>query len=175
MYYQTQPYYVEQILHNWYQEPKDTAYMMIRKYGWPNEATLSRLIWYGNGSWKRTIIFRDPVPHYFPTPHWDYLEQTIDYRVPVNLFDEVAKFDGSVYLDRTKGEASAKCHNEPMNLLTLNLLNDIVTKKRDIDNARKFYAETAKNFKFHQTSSPYIEKLLFPSQTNTSDPDLALF
>ena len=53
----------------------------ISKYGAPNEATASRLIWYNTGPWKRTIVYRDEVPHNFPKPHTDVLEQFIDYHV----------------------------------------------------------------------------------------------
>jgi hypothetical protein len=77
---------------------------VIPKYGYPHKATISRLIWYNNDPWKRTIIYRDPVPHHFPTPLLDFLKQTIDYKVPVQLFDELAAFDSSVYPDRTRGK-----------------------------------------------------------------------
>jgi hypothetical protein len=50
-------------------------------------------------------------------------------------------------LDRTKGEASAKCQKEEMNFLSLNLLNDIVTGKRTLEDAKNFYAQTAEQFK----------------------------
>lgn len=100
------PLYVEQNLANWYGLPKERAYSFIGKYGLPNEATISRLIWYNNWPWKRTILHRTTVPHNFPLPHVDFLEQTIDYRTPLRLYDEIAKYDGSVYLDRTRGEAS---------------------------------------------------------------------
>ncbi|NGS82616.1 hypothetical protein G6X37_09665, partial [Staphylococcus aureus] len=107
---------------------------------------------YNSGPWKRTIVYKDPVPHNFPTPHLDFLKQTIDYKVPVHLYDAIAAFDGSVYLDRTTGEASAKCHEEAMNFLSLNLLNDIVTGKRDVQGAKAFYAQTAEQFtKYHIT------------------------
>lgn len=105
-----------------------------------------------------------------PAPHPDFLEQTINYRTPLDLNDDIAKFDGSVYLDRTKGEASAKCHKEAMNFLSLNLLNDIVTGKRNVEEARRFYAQTAAQF-MQNIPSPYTERLLFPRQTNTADPD----
>lgn len=146
--------------------------MMIKKYGAPNEATLSRLIWFNNGPWKQTVVYRDPVPHYFPTPHSDFLEQTIDYKVPIHLIDDLPLFDGSVYIDRTKGEISAKCHKEEMNYLTLNLVHDIVTGRRDVNDARLFYAKTAENFSKHNITSPYMEGLLFPKQLHTADPDI---
>ncbi len=62
-----------------------------------------------------------------------------------------------------------------MNTLSLNLLNDIVTRKRTVEDARLFYAETAKNYKFHNISTPYTERFLFPPQTNTADPDISYF
>ncbi|MFD1036942.1 hypothetical protein ACFQ3N_00680 [Virgibacillus byunsanensis] len=167
--------YVNQILYYWEGKPLEGAKTIIQKYGYPHEATMSRLIWYNNGPWKRTIIHRDTVPHNFPTPHLDFLEQTIDYRVPVNLFDDVAAFDGSVYLDRTKGEASATCHKEAMNLLSLNLLSDIVTGKLDVQGAKMFYAQTAYMFSEYNISSPYTEGLLFPKQFNTADPGIIYF
>ncbi|TFB21449.1 hypothetical protein E3U55_09055 [Filobacillus milosensis] len=167
--------YVEQILSHWEGKPLEGAQTMIQKYGYPQEATMSRLTWYNNGPWKRTTIDRETVPHNFPTPHQDFLEQTIDYKVPIHLYDDVAAFDGSVYLDRTKGEASAKCHKEAMNFLSLNLLNDIVTGQRDVQGAKTFYAQTAYMFTKQNISSPYTEGLLFPKQFNTADPGIIYF
>lgn len=167
--------YVNQILAHWEGKPLEGAKLMIQKYGYPQEATISRLIWYNNGTWKRTIVHRNTAPHNFPTPHQDFLEQTIDYRGPINLYDNVAAFDGSVYLDRTKGEVSAMCDKEAMNLLSLNLLNDIVTGRRDVQGAKMFYAQTAYQFMNNNISSPYIEGLLFPKQHNTADPGIVYF
>jgi hypothetical protein len=167
--------YINQILSHWNGKPLEGAKAIIQKYGYPHEATMSRLIWYNNGPWKRTIIYKDTVPHNFPTPHKDFLEQTIDYYVPLHLYDDVAAFDGSVYLDRTRGEASAKCHKEAMNFLSLNLLNDIVTGQRDIENAKMFYAQTAYMFSKQNMKSAYTEGLLFSKQSNTADPGIAYF
>lgn len=167
--------YLNQILTNWQEAPLEGAKTMINKYGYPDEATQSRLIWYNNGPWKRTILYRDTVPHNFPTPHQDFLKQTIDYNIPLYLYDDIAAFDGSVYLDRTRGEASGKCDQEEMNLLSLNLLNDIVTGRRDVQGAKLFYAQTAEMFMKNNISSPYIEGLLFPKQYNTADPGIIYF
>jgi hypothetical protein len=144
----------------------------MNKYGFPHEAIASRLIWYSNGPWKRTVLYRDGVPHHFPKPHLDYLEQTVDYRTPVDKFDDIAAYDGSVHPDRTKGEVSATCDKEELNMLSLNLLHEIVTGKRTVEEARRFYSDTASNFLFHGVSSPYLEGLLFPPQYKTADPDV---
>ncbi|MGH8284417.1 MAG: hypothetical protein ACRETT_01460 [Steroidobacteraceae bacterium] len=36
-------------------------------------------------------------------PHKDVLEQVIDYKVPPDKFDDLARYDGSVIAERTKG------------------------------------------------------------------------
>lgn len=162
--------FLEQLLSSWQENQREGALKIIEKYGFPQEATVSRFIWYNNGPWKHTIVYRDAVPHHFPTTHQDFLEQTIDYRTPPVLFDKIALYDGSVYPDRTKGEVSAVCDKEEMNMLSLNLFHEIVIGLRSIQEARYFYAVTAANFLFHNIKSPYLEKLLFPQQYKTSIP-----
>ncbi len=135
------------------------------------EATPSRLIWSETGPWKRTIVYRDEVPHNFPKPHTDLLEQFVDYRVPPDKADQMAKFDGSVIVERTKGEVSARCDMEEMNYLALNLMHEIVSGTRSVDEARKFYAETAAVFTLG-CRSPYTQGLLFRiPDKDTADVD----
>jgi hypothetical protein len=167
--------YIDQILNTWQEKQRNGALKIIKKYGYPQEATASRLIWYNNWPWKRTIVYRDAVPHNFPTTHPDFLEQTINYRTPIDAFDTLAYYDGSVYPDRTKGEVSVVCDKEEMNTLSLNLFHEIVTCQRTVEEARKFYTVTAINLLYRNISSPYVEKLLFPQQFNTADPDVQYF
>lgn len=126
---------IEHILAYWEGLPKEGALKMINKYGLPDEVTVNRFIWHNNGPWKRTEITRYTIPHNFPTPHQDFLEQTVNYRIPIHLVNDLTVFDGSVYIDKTAGEVSAKCHKEPMNFLSLNLVHDIVIGKRTVDEA----------------------------------------
>src|SRR5690625_2622591 len=76
--------YVQQILSIWEGNPLEGADEMIQKYVYPQEASVNKITWYNNGPWKRTVVYRETVPHNFPTPHPDFLEQTIDYRVPIH-------------------------------------------------------------------------------------------
>jgi hypothetical protein len=164
---------VQNIIKNWAPMPKKSAEQTIASYGAPNEAIDSRLIWYNNGPWKRTIVYRDEVLHNFPAPHTDVIEQFIDYQVPPEMFSELAKFDGSVIVERTKGEVSARCDMEAANILALNLMHDIVTGKCDADKAREIYAETTGKFLMNQPA-PYAEALQFDLQHgNTEDNDQA--
>ncbi len=59
------------------------------------------------------------------------------------MYDDLAMYDGSVVLERTSGEISARCDKEGANFLALNLAHDIVTGKRSVQDARKMYGEQA--------------------------------
>ena len=60
---------VTNIITGWPDDAKEIAQNIIRKYGEPDEATPSMLVWYNNGPWKRTIVYRDTVPGIiFPFP-----------------------------------------------------------------------------------------------------------
>jgi hypothetical protein len=106
------------------------------------------LTWYGTGPWKRIVASREFYRHEFPAPHIDAVESFIDYRVPPDKFGPLAEFDGSVVVERTAGEVSARCHDEEANFLALNL---------DYRRGKP---------------TPYMEKLRFkPGSGGTADPD----
>src|SRR5690625_4400217 len=102
--------YIEQILSTWEKDQQEGALTIIKKYGYPQEAVASRLIWYNNGPWKRTVVLRDSEPHNLPTNHQDFLAQTVDYRTPVELFGEIARFDGSCRSEEHTSELQSRGH-----------------------------------------------------------------
>lgn len=132
---------VDELIAAWPDRPRLGAVSMIAKYGQPQEATAERLIWRDQGPYKRITVTREEHAHDFPMPHTDFLEHTIAYAVPADKADELAKFDGSLTYDRTRGEMSARCDLEGHNILTLNLANDVVTGKQKADDARKKFGE----------------------------------
>lgn len=69
------------------------------------------------------------------------MESFIDYRVPPEKITPLAEFDGSVIVERTAGEVSARCHDEQANFLALNLMHDVVTDRRTVADARAYYAK----------------------------------
>ncbi len=151
--------------------PKKAAEKPLEHYGPPNEATATKLFWYREGPWRRTVLTADEVVHNFPTPHTDFLTQYVGYRVPVAKTAELVEFDGSVLVDRTAGELGARCDDEAYNTLTLNLAHEILTGKRNVEEARKFYAETASAYVMGRPA-PYAERLLFDiAEQGAGDPD----
>ncbi len=152
---------VETIIQSWPTAPKEGARQMLEQYGPPNEATPTKLFWYRKGPWKRILITSDVLTHNFPAPHSDFLTQWIDYHVPIDMFDEIGRYDGSCLVDRTAGEAGARCDSEAANMITLNLMHEIVTGKRSVEEARKVYAENMAAYTMGRTA-PYAEQFLFP-------------
>ncbi len=134
---------VDAILDDWPREPRKSARDVIDDYGLPDEAATGRLIWHGNGPWKRTELSREGVPHRFPKKHTDHLEQVIDYPVPPEKASEITRYDGSIMIHRTRGELSARCDREEMNVLALNLAHDIATGEKGVEEARHEHALTA--------------------------------
>jgi hypothetical protein len=162
------------IIQGWPEESREAAQLVIDTYGDPHEATDSELIWHRVGQWKRIVATRAFYPHHFPSPHSDAVESFIDYRVPPHKFSDLAEFDGSVIAERTAGEVSARCHDEQANFLALNLMHDIVTGKKTVQQARDYYAKEFLDFR-RKLPTPYMEKLHFrPSVGNTGDPDRAV-
>jgi hypothetical protein len=109
--------------------------------------------------------------HDFPAPHSDYLTQWIDYAVPVEKFADLGRFDGSCLVDRTAGEAGARCDSEAANTITLNLMHEIVTGARTVEDARRVYADNMAAYTIGRYA-PYAEKLMFAqADRDTHDPD----
>lgn len=88
---------------------------------------------------------------------------------------ERSQFDGSIIIvERTAGEVSARCHDEQANFLALNLMHDIVTGARSVDEARDYYAKEFADYR-RKKPTPYMEGLRFaPADASAADPDTRL-
>lgn len=142
-------YDAEEIISDWDDKKAETARTMMEKYGDPDEAVPSRLMWHqkdDDSPWKHTYVYRDSYQHKFPVEHEDYLEQAIELHIPPHHYDDVAKFDGSVILERTRGEVKARCDKEEMNYLAINLTHELAFTSMTVEEARHAYAEDAMAF-----------------------------
>jgi hypothetical protein len=155
---------------DWPEESREAAQLVIDAYGEPHEATGSLLTWHDVGPWKRVLASRVFFQHAFPAPHFDSVESVIDYRVPPEMFTPLAEYDGSVIVERTAGEVSARCHDEQTNFLALNLMYDIVTGAKNVEEAKAYYAKEFLDAR-RKLPTPYMEKLHFQPGTDTADPD----
>ncbi|HJR35393.1 MAG TPA: hypothetical protein VJ817_10620, partial [Gemmatimonadales bacterium] len=129
------------------------------------------IVWHGNGPWIETVLMRDPIDHRWPKPHKDVLAQSIHYRVPVERFDDLVEYDGSIIAERTRGTLSARCDKEEMNYLAINLANDVATGKKTVAQARQAYVEAVMAF-MKGEKPEYTTGLRFSvASGGTGDPD----
>jgi hypothetical protein len=163
---------VERITGDWPDEPRESAQRLVDTYGEPDETTESFLIWHRKAKpWKRTVLSKQQAKHDFPSAHYDFVEQTIDYRVPVEKIGELGAYDGSVIVDRTRGELSARCGGTSKNFLALNLAHEIVEGRMTADEARQRYAEVARRFDEGDTDRLTEEFTFSLPHDATGDPD----
>lgn len=160
-------------LKSWPEASQKAAKEMETKYGKPNVATSDMLIWNNNGIWLKTIVYKNAMKHNFPKSHTDVIEQWVNYSVPLNNYDELAFYDGSVTANRTNGTISARCDNEAMNLLSLNLTYDIVSNSKTVEEARINYGKDAMAY-LKGEKPAYTQKLNFISDKTAPDPDKQL-
>jgi hypothetical protein len=161
-----------EIIDGWPEQSREAAKLVIDKYGEPDEASESQLIWHKKGEWKRIVASKAFYAHEFPAPHEDSVESFIDYRVPPDKFADLAAFDGSIVAERTAGEVSARCHDEEANRLALNLMHDIVTGAKSVQEARDYYAKEFTGYR-RGKPTPYMDALRFvPGDESAADPDV---
>lgn len=162
---------IERVVSGWPAAARDAANAIAEKYGEPAEVTESMLIWHNTGPWKHTIVHREEVQHAFPMPHADVLEQVIDYRVPPEKVDELAQFDGSIVVNRTRGEMASFCDKESSNFVAMNLAHDLVTDRTRVEDARHELARQVRAIASNQLAA-YGTGLQFPvPRGGTGDPD----
>ena len=156
---------------NWPEASRMAVKEINDKYGKPDGITKDELIWMKKGVWEKICISKKETKHSFPIEHTDMMQTTINYKVPMEIMDELGKFDGSVTFDRTQGTMSARCDKEGNNFLALNLANDIIIGKKSVEEARKAYGDIVKE-KMNGGNPIYMQKLTFSTQENTADPDI---
>lgn len=167
---------VNAMIAEWPESARMAAAEMMQKYGPPEIAVATHLMWRDNGPWLWTRIDNHETQHEFPAHHTDVMEQAINYRVRPDMFDELAAYDGSVHVRRTEGVMSARCDKEGANFLALNLANDVATGRRSVADARAYYARAIDTFMRTQQMDPYMQQLQFdPARGNqTADRDMGV-
>jgi hypothetical protein len=161
--------WVHDHLQGWPPKTVALAVVLVEKYGRPEDAGARRITWYDNGPWKRTSLLREAPLHNFPLPHEDVLEQTVDYKVPPKKVADLLSYDGSLVVDRTRGELTVHCNSEEMNILTLNIADDIVKGERSLEQAMAFHAQVIEGMFIHEPET-YPQKLRFTPHKGTADP-----
>jgi hypothetical protein len=165
------PAWIKSHLVGWPPLTQGLALDLLARYGAPDESTPDRLIWHSNAPWTRTVLLREGSAHNFPKPHQDVLEQTVSYRVPPEKVADLVAYDGSILVDRTRGELTVHCDTERSNILTLNIADDIVKGERSVEQALAYHAQVVRGVETGDTER-YAQRLKFApaAATKTADP-----
>lgn len=155
---------------SWPEKTRRLMAQLITKYGTPTEATERQISWYGNGPWKKTTLYKEEVPHNFASAHKDVLEQTVGYKVPVDKVTALVQFNGSLVVNRTRGELSSSADSEELNVLALNVADDVIRGERDIEQARTHYAQLVRA-KMIKEPEAELQTLKFKPMADAGDPD----
>lgn len=158
-------------LKSWPMASQMAVQEQMGKYGQPNEITPTMMIWYNNGVFAKTIITKMESVHDFPKTHTDMMEQSIMHKVPLDMYDDLARFDGSVTIDRTQGLLAARCDKEENNLLALNLAHDIIMGTKTVEAARQAFTDIIGQ-SMKGTKHEYMQKLMFTPGMNAPDKDV---
>jgi hypothetical protein len=165
--------WVQKNLEGWPKITLAVATDLVTKYGQPNASNARDLTWYNNGPWKRTVLYKEELQHNFPYPHKDILEQTVNYRVPLEKIADLVKYDGSLVVDRTRGELTIHCNNEESNTLILNIADDIVKGDRSVEQALAYHAQVIRGVQIGEPQTyPYKLRFKAPQPgADTADAD----
>ena len=153
----------------WPESSVSAAKEMISKYGNPNETTSDSLVWKNFQPFKKIIVHKEVYYHRFPLLHQNALEHVVDYKAPVGKVDDVWRYNGSIVLDRTKGEMSSFAENEAMNILALNLAHEVLAGRMGAEAARINFGKETMNY-LNGKQTAYTSVLNFGNQFQTSDP-----
>lgn len=123
-----------------------------------------------SNQFRKIIVHSEPVDHRFPTPHKDFLQTVVEFKVPAEKVADISEFNGSIAINRTAGTVSATCDTEEANILALNVAHDIATGKRTADDAKEYFAKTFQAFKEGGQKPQAVTALQFRPDPNAGDP-----
>jgi hypothetical protein len=150
----------ESTIAGWPGIPQAVARLLIAKYGEPNTFDDGSLVWFDNGEWSKTVVYRKAPGGFLGLHSRDILRQTVPYAVPDAKIADLKAFDDRIKYDKASGEISALSEDENLNYLALNLADEIVADKRTPQEARDFYRKTLRLSESGK-SSAYTQGLLF--------------
>ncbi len=160
---------------DWPEPARAAAEAIAERYGPPQERTATLLIWHRNGPWIRTVVHKVGAEHDFPAKHSDVLEQSLPYKVPLNLFSAVATFNGSVIPDRTRGTLTAYGASEAGNVMSLNLARAVARGELSPEQAREKQVAAARALAEGVVPEEAAKLTLEQQQEgDVADPDTAM-
>ena len=91
--------------------------------------------------------------------------------MPLNFYNALASYNGSLIADRTRGELTAFCDSEATNMLSLNLAQDILRGRITAEQAREAHAQALRELQAGKPPETMQTLTIPPPQGDLADPD----
>jgi hypothetical protein len=157
------------VLNQWKnEEPIKYANYLIKHFGYPNELTDKRAIWYNKDGFKRIEVLDEYILHASPLPHYDFVYCYIDLKVNTNFANKLAESSESIIIDFLKNEVGARCASLSANAVTLNYVLDVVEGR--VTPSKKKYENRIKSMKNMFVSGKKFELDWWPDKSGDADP-----
>lgn len=151
----------ENVSSGWSEKSRLAARLLIARYGAPDVVGASRLVWHGNGPWKRTIVRDMPRPYASAAEEeLGVIEQTVAYNLDVEQTPVLAGFSDRLSADAAAMELTSRADREELNFLRLNLANDLLLRVIAPADARAAYARIL-DLEAAGKTTPYLLELRF--------------
>lgn len=151
----------ERVSAGWSEEPRLAARLLMARYGPPDLVGSSRMLWHGNGPWKRTIVRDLPRPYAgAASEDLGIIEQSVAYDVTPEQAAAVSPFSPRLSFDSARMEISSRSDREEVNFLRLNLANDVLRGVITVPEASELYAKTL-SLEAAGRDVPYMRGLSF--------------
>ena len=156
------PQNLEAVIRNYDPEAQLTARGLFSLYGMPDEASATHMVWLDRGPFLSTVVDAKCTPTNFPVPHHACVEQSVAYPVgnALGKFDALGAFDGALSLKRTQGILTVRHDSPALNLIALNLAHEIITGRRNWQQARAYFGQAARAVR-SGVAVPYAQGLVF--------------
>lgn len=158
----------EKVSSGWSEKSRLAARLMLARYGAPDVVGTSRLVWQGNGPWKRTIV-RDLTRPYASDPGEELgvIEQTVAYNLTPEQAPVLSGFSDRLSADAAAMELTSRADREELNFLRLNLANDLLIRAVAPEDAKAAYARILE-LEAAGKATPYLLALRFgPGRART--------
>lgn len=129
------------VIRSWPAESREPAGWIVHGHHEPDEVSDEQLVWKHVAPWHQVIATREFESRDWPVPHTASVRSIIRYQVPESaaaLVDELAL---PIDVDRDRGLVTTLGPDLRTNLLTLNLMHDVVTGALTPGDARRRYAD----------------------------------
>lgn len=162
----------EKVSAGWSETPRLAARLLIGRYGPPDLVGSSRMIWHGNGPWKRTIVRDLPRPYAGAADEeLGVIEQAVAYNVTPEQAAGVSPFSPRLTFDSARMEMSSRSDREELNFLRLNLANDVLLGVITVPEASDLFSKTLALEAAGKDAPPYMRGLAFgPGRSASPTP-----